>query len=492
MIANRFVGLALLKITQCGRIRIPAESDANFGSNPIHADQIGSVSHASEIRMLAAHQVRTSLVFGAAGVTVIAALLLHPGRSRCVDEPVVASELGLSARLVSDKIVAGEQDLVVTIRAPEGHGDARPPLSLAVVIDRSGSMSGEPLANARAAAHKLVDSLADEDAFTIVTYSSTDELVSGMARATGAAKAAAHDAIDKIWAHGNTCISCGLNRGASELARTPIAGGLSRMVLISDGQANDGIYDRDELAQLAASTAARGVSISAVGVGLDFDEMTMMRLARVGHGNYYFVENTSTLGDMFAQELGGLTQTVAADLRLAIHEQPGTRVIDAYGYPLLREGGELIVPVADMRAGEVRKVVLRVAVSSDQVASLDLDWRRVADGAHRMSQARVATQLVADPSEAEASVDRPTLQAAEAARSARVLEQATRTYEEQGADAAQAVIQRHIDEVGKNKMLDPTSVTRIQGAETKAMSDFKMAKPEAKKAARQAAYELAE
>ena len=73
-----------------------------------------------------------------------------------------------------------------------------------------------------------------------------------------------------------------------------------------------------------------------------------------------------------------------------------------------------------------------------------------------------------------------------------MLEEATRTYEEQGAAAAQVVIQRHIDEVGKNTMLDPTSVTRIQGAETKAMSDFKMAKPEAKKAARQAAYELAQ
>jgi len=442
--------------------------------------------------MLAAHQVRTGVVLGAAGVTVIAALLLHPGRSRCVEQPLGESELSLSARLVSDKVVAGEQDLVVTIRAPQGHVEQRPPLSLAVVIDRSGSMSGEPLANARAAAHKLVDSLEDEDAFTIVAYSSMDEVVSGMARATPQAKALAHEQIDKIWAHGNTCISCGIDRGASELARTPIAGGLSRMVLISDGQANEGIYNRDDLAQLAASTAARGVSISAVGVGLDFDETTMMRLARVGHGNYYFVENTSTLGDMFAQELGGLTQTVAADLRLTIHEQMGTHVIDAYGYPLVREGGELVVPVADLRAGEVRKVVLRVAVASEQVAGLDLDWRRVADGAHRISQARVATQLVTDPREADASIDRPTLQEAEAAHSARVLEQATRVYEEQGAAAAQVVIERHMNELEKNDKLDPAESAKIQAAEGQAMSDFKMAKPAATKAARKAAYDLAQ
>ncbi len=442
--------------------------------------------------MLAAHQVRTSLVLGAASATVIAALLLHPGRTRCVEQPLTESELSLTARLVSDKVVAGEQDLVVTIKAPDVHVANRPPLSLAVVIDRSGSMSGEPLGNARAAAHKLVDSLADSDAFTIIAYSSTDDVVSPMVRATGDAKAAAHSAIDQIWAHGNTCISCGINRGASELAKTPIAGGLSRMVLISDGQANDGISNRDELAQLAASTAARGVSISSVGVGLDFDEMTMMRLARVGHGNYYFVENTNTLGDMFAQELGGLSETVAADLRLAIHEQPGTRVVEAYGYPLVREGGDLIVPVADMRAGEVRKVVLRVAVGSDQVAALDLDWRRVVDGAHRLSQARVATQLVSDPRQADATIDRPTLQAAEDAHSARVLEQATREYEEHGAAAAQMVIERHMDEVRKNDKLDAAQAAKIQSTEGQVIEDFKMARPAAKKAARKAAYELAQ
>jgi Ca-activated chloride channel family protein len=442
--------------------------------------------------MVAAHPARTALILAAAGALVITAVVLRPGTVRLAESPLAQSELALSARLVSDKVIVGEQDLVATIRAPDGAPHARPPLSLAVVIDRSGSMNGEPLSNARAAAHKLVDSLADTDAFTIITYSSTDEVVSSIARATSAAKQAAHQAIDGIWARGNTCISCGINRAASELANTPIRGGLSRMVLISDGQANDGIYNRDELAELTASTAAHGVSISAVGVGLDFDEVTMMRLARVGHGNYYFIENTRTLGDMFAQELGGLTETMAADLRLTLHEQPGTRVLYAYGYPLVREAGALVVPVADLRAGEVRKVVLRVAVSTAQVADIELDWRRVADGAHRQSQARVATQLVTDLREVTASIDRSTLQEAEAARSARVLEQATRVYEEQGAAAAQAVVQRHLDDVARNGMLDAKSTARIQAAESQAIDDFKKAVPAASKAARQAAFELAQ
>lgn len=444
-----------------------------------------------------AHHVRTSIAIGAACATVVTALLLRPRRVECPQAPLTQSEVSLSARLVSDKIVAGEQDLVVTIRAPEDRAMARPPLSIAVVIDRSGSMSGEPLTNAKAAADRLVDSLDDGDAFTIIAYSSTDEVVTPITRASSDAKARAHDAIDKIWAHGNTCISCGIDRGASELARTPIAGGLERMMLISDGQANEGVYDRDELAQLAANTAAHGVSISAVGVGLDFDETTMMRLARTGHGNYYFVENTQTLGDMFAQELGGLTQTVAADLRLDIRETGGTRVLDAYGYPLVREGDSLTVPVADLRAGEVRKVVLRVLVTSGegaaQVANLDLGWRRVSDGAHRDSQAVVSTTVVTDADEAARSTDRGTLEEAEAAHSARVVEQAARTYETQGAAAAQQVLDAHMSELDRNGLLGKDARAKLQATEMKVKGDFaNKPAPAATKSARATAYELAQ
>jgi len=443
--------------------------------------------------MVPAHQIRTSLAMAAAGGAVIAAILLQPKHPRCVEPSLVQSELALSARLVSDRVVAGEQDLVVTIKAPAAHATQRPPLSVAVVIDRSGSMSGEPLTNAKAAADRLVDMLDERDAFTIVAYSSTDEIITGIARATPDAKQRAHQAIEGIWAHGGTCISCGINQGASELMRTPILAGLSRMVLISDGQANEGVYNRDDLAQLAGSTAAHGVSISAVGVGLDFDEMTMMRLARVGHGNYYYAENTATLADMFAQELGGLTQTVAADLRLDIKESATTKVVDAYGYPLLREGSSLVVPVADLRAGEERKVVLRVMVTGNDVAALDLGWRRVSDGAHRDSQAVVATTITADSAEQLRTIDRPTLQEAEAAHSARVVEEAARTYETQGADAAQQVIERHMADLDKNGMIDAPTKAKLEAAEGQVRMDFaKKPAPAATKSARAAAYELAQ
>jgi Ca-activated chloride channel family protein len=399
---------------------------------------------------------------------------------------------------VSSKILAGdrEQDIAVTITMPRGRAEVRPPLSLAIVIDRSGSMEGEPLANAKAAAAQLVGQLSSRDAFSIITYSSSVETVVPLTRATGSAKDRAQAEIAKIWDDGNTCISCGIERATEELAGTTLDGGVRRMVLISDGQANTGKYDRNELAQLAIETAARGVSISTVGVGLDFDEVTMTRLADVGHGHYYFVEDTARLGAMFAEELGGLTETVAADARLVITQQ-GAYIEEAYGYPIMRQGDQVVVPIADLRAGETRKVVLRSTIRSSApgalpVAAFELHWRRTNDGRQDTARATLATTIVTDQAAVAASIDRGAVNAVEQARTARVLEEATRTYETQGAEAAQRVIERNVARVRANKNMDAPAMQAIEAASSGASQNFATAPAtKAKKATRADAYKLA-
>ncbi len=448
--------------------------------------------------MLFAHQARTSLAIGAASATVIAALLLTPVRpgAQTVTECVQAEGGILTARLASAQVLAGEQNIAVTIQMPGATSRARPPLSLAVVIDRSGSMEGEPLSNAKAAAARLVDQLGDDDAFTVVTYSSSDETVMPMSRATATNKAAAREAIMRIWDDGNTCISCGMQRGASELALTPVGNGVRRMVLISDGQANTGLYDRNELAQLAVDTAARGISISTVGVGLDFDEVTMMRLADVGHGNYYFVEDTTRLAEMFGRELDGLATTVAADARLVIDPMPGVSIEEAYGYQLLQQGGQTVIALADLSAGETRKVVLRATIAGAtgrfQVANFKLHWRRVSDGMQDSAKTELATIVTTDASAVAASIDRVTSSAIEQARTAHVLEEATTIYERDGYEAAQRVLNRHINDTRSNKNIDAPAAQAIEAASSDAIVNFSKAPPsKAKKAARASAYELA-
>jgi Ca-activated chloride channel family protein len=448
-------------------------------------------------------RIRTSLVLGAATGTVIAALAMSPRGAAFRPSPDTASADGLtvSARFPTHRIFPGPQDqnLAVTITAPPAADLSlgRPPLSLAIVIDRSGSMHGPPIENAKAAALSMLRQLDDRDAFSVVTYSSGAHTVVAMQRASQASKVAAHAAIQAIDDDGGTCISCGLETAAAELARSPVTGGLRRILLISDGQANEGLYDRDELAGLASATAERGVSISTVGVGLDFDETTMRRLAEVGRGNYYFAEDTAVLATMFGRELTTLSQTVAADVRLIVRAQRPVHIAEAYGYPVIRTADGVIVPVADLRAGETRKVVLRLQLTAPAsgelaVAEAEVVWRSVPDGAQHRAHALATAGVVDDPEAVAASVDPAAMQAVERALSARALEDAAAAYERDGLPAAQQILDRRSRAVRANAAtLGRDTVEALDAVSGQALEGFARAPAQAKKAASVTAHELA-
>lgn len=452
-----------------------------------------------------AARIRTSLVIGAATGTIVAAVAMSPQRApyRPSDGTVSSTDgMQLSARLATRRILPGAQtqNLAVTITAPDlpDRTPGRAPLSLAIVIDRSGSMHGPPIEHAREAALSMLGQLDARDAFSVIAYSSSARTVVAMVPASEASKAAARAAIETIDDDGGTCISCGLEAAAGELARSPVRGGLRRVLLISDGQANEGVHDRDELAGLAGRTAATGVSISTVGVGLDFDEVTMRRLAEVGRGNYYFVEDTVALSAMFGRELATLGRTVASDVQLVVRPMPGVVVEDAYGYPMARTaGGAAIVPVADLRAGETRKVVLRLGVAAGHtgelaIAEVDLGWRRVADAAPRTASAAVRVEVIDDAAAVAASVDPAALEAIEQALSGRAIEEAAAAYDRGGLAAARDVLDRRRQAVQRSAPgLAPAAVEALEAASREALDGFARAPEHARKAASITAHELA-
>lgn len=450
-----------------------------------------------------ASQSRTGVILVSAVTTFTAAVLLTPDRSVPTTVTSTTANEILTAKLSSTKILVGdrEQDIAVTITMPREARRERSPVSLAIVIDRSGSMEGEPLANAKAAAAKLVDALDDDDAFSIVTYSSEVQTVVPLSRATSSTKLAAQHAINAIYDEGNTCISCGLAQASAELTHAS-TNGVRRIVLISDGQANAGIVDREELAQLASETAARGVSISTVGVGLDFDELTMTRIADVGHGTYYFVEDTAQLSTMFASELAAMTETVATDVRLVVE---AFNIGDVYGYSYdsvfertaRANRISVTVPLADMRSGETRKVVLRTLIpvtaqGTFEVAKFHLEWRRVDDGRTMGASTNLLATMTTDVREVAATIDRDAVSAIETARTARVLEDAAKAYETQGSRAAQQMIERHMFNVRNNHYVDRPAMEKIERASANAVGNFaKAPAPKAMKATRADAYQLA-
>lgn len=446
--------------------------------------------------------IRTSLSLAAIGGTIALALAVH-GREAPVPEvaavhtdDVTDDGMKLTAQMTGAVIGATEQDILVEIKPIGGAAAKRPPLSLAVVIDRSGSMNGRPIENAKRAAMKVLEQLDAADSFTLVTFSSAAQTVVPMRRATPDNIAAARAAIAQIFDDGGTCISCGLTQAVNELSMTPVRDGLRRMVMMSDGQANEGVYDRAELARMTSDIAAKGVSVSTVGVGLDFDEVTMTNLATVGRGNYYFVEDTGNLDAMFQRELGGLSETVAMDARLTIEPGPNVKLVEAYGYPTVHVGmGMLEVPIADLRAGETRKIVVHALVGPNagmiDVARVKLAWRRVADSSLRNASATARAEVSSDATKIASSVNADVLRATESAQQARAIEQATKAYEEQGYAAAQRIMQDRARAMQAKSGALGNSWVEIQTAEGDTMIKAMPSAPaKAKKVARTKAYDM--
>lgn len=178
--------------------------------------------------------------------------------------------------------VDGEHDVnaMVEIVAPElERADAREPLRLALVVDRSGSMAGRKLEVAKRCASWLVARLDPRDELALVDYDDEVRLLAPLAPPGVEHRAA----IGRIHAGGSTNLSGGWLKGVEALGRTNGAGP-RKALLLSDGLANVGITEPGVLTALAARVSEEGIGTTTIGFGEDFDEELMTALAEAGGG----------------------------------------------------------------------------------------------------------------------------------------------------------------------------------------------------------------
>ncbi|MBI5771319.1 MAG: VWA domain-containing protein [Verrucomicrobia bacterium] len=188
--------------------------------------------------------------------------------------------------------------------------ETRPPVNLTLVLDRSGSMHGDKIEHAKAAAIEAVRRLAPDDVFSLVVFDHEVNTLVPATRVGGRRDLEAR--IRSITARGNTAIYGGVTQGANELRKhLEDRRYTHRMVLLSDGLANNGPSQPEDFARLGAALIREGISVSTVGVGLDYNEDLMTRLARKSDGNTYFVSSSRDLPAIFNAELGDVLSVVA-------------------------------------------------------------------------------------------------------------------------------------------------------------------------------------
>ena len=274
---------------------------------------------------------------------------------------------------------ADQLTLMLDLTAPiSDKAKNRAPQAIQVVLDRSGSMSGEPLESAKGSLLKLVDRLAPQDFFGLVAFDDAALVVVPMRPVQDHHIPSLRQAIRQLNTGGSTDISAGYLMGLRELTRVTTVGA-STLLLISDGHANSGEQDPKILASIATKHAGQRVTTSTIGLGNGYDEIILEALATGGGGAHRFASTIDEAVGAIAAEVSDLLDKSAVNAVLRVKpvqgltQPPQIQVIQRL--PFWKDGEDYVIQLGDLYAGENRRFIIGLEVPG--IAALGL--AKVAD-----------------------------------------------------------------------------------------------------------------
>jgi Ca-activated chloride channel family protein len=270
--------------------------------------------------------------------------------------------IGFSGQLDKTAVLLGGDGLVrielaILGDARAGGTAVRMPSDLVVVLDESGSMAGEKITDARAAIRELISRLGPEDRFALVGYSVSSWTTIPLSAVGDSPRERWLAVVDAISPGGGTNLASGLEAGLGIVEHSRVGGRIPRVILISDGLANQGDTSLAGLRARARRAAVGEYTLTTIGVGDDFDEQLLATLADAGTGNYYYIESGTDLAKIFSDEFDTARESVARGLAVVIRPAAGVEVVGAAGYPLERRGdGETVFRPGALFAGQDRRI----------------------------------------------------------------------------------------------------------------------------------------
>jgi Ca-activated chloride channel family protein len=343
---------------------------------------------------------------------------------------------------------------------------APPPVHLAIVIDRSGSMAGAKMSSAIAAAVGAIERMHDGDRATVVSFDTAARVVVPPTTIDASTRPSVEASIRSLRAGGDTCISCALTTATAALDSAPgPRDEVKRVLLISDGEATTGVRDVGGLRQLAARARDHGFAVSTIGVDLAFDERVMAAIAQESNGRHFFVPDASALAQVFEEELGTLETAVATDAELTVEPAPGVVVDEVLDRSFRRDGSRVRVPLGAFDARQEKTVLVRVHVPADAdgaqpVARLSLAYRDVVRRDDGRCEGALALE-VRDDGRAQRELDPFVAARVERSRTARTLTEANELFSKGKADDARATLarrQRELEHEAKPTIVAATAM----------------------------------
>jgi Ca-activated chloride channel family protein len=237
----------------------------------------------------------------------------------------------------------------------------RRPLNLSVVLDRSGSMQGDKLAYVKQAAQILVQRLAAKDRFSLVSYNHT--VTVDIPPVAVVEKDRINQAIKKVESSGTTNLSGGWLQGCQLVVGEIVEGQVNRVLLLTDGLANEGVTDPARLEALARQKRGEGITTTTMGVGMDFNEDLLTRMAKEGGGAFYFIDNPDQAPTIFNEELNLMMNIVGQNLLITLILTPDvTMVRQLSGYTTQPNADGATFRLGDIFADELKALMLELSI----------------------------------------------------------------------------------------------------------------------------------
>lgn len=278
------------------------------------------------------------------------------------------------------------------------------PSHLALVIDRSGSMRGERLRSAIAGANAAVDHLGEGDVVSVIAFDSSPTRVVPATVIDAGNRERIKAAIRGITVGGETCISCGIDDGITELQGT--TGKVERMIVLSDGEATAGIRDLFGFRSLATHAREKGVSVTTIGVGTSYNQKILGAIAQEAGGGHYFIEDAASMERAFQSEADQLRATVAVAAEATIELGAGVELVRVFDRAFQKQGNRVVVPLGSFGKGDTQTVLIEVRVPTGsagtaKVANVELAYRDLV----RAEDAKARGTLAVEIAEGESSLD---------------------------------------------------------------------------------------
>jgi Ca-activated chloride channel family protein len=292
------------------------------------------------------------------------------------------------------------------VSGPAPSDQQRRPLNLSLVIDRSGSMSGDKIDYTRQAAQFLVQNLGARDIFSIVLYNDKVEIL--FTPEAVANKDLLNQRIASVKAGGTTNLSGGWLEGCRLVGEQLEDSRLNRVILMSDGLANRGVTEVDKLVAMAQQKRGERITTTTMGLGKDFNEDLLIAMADAGGGAYYFIESPEVAPTIFHEELQGLLSVVGQNLAITIDPTEHVTIINQLNaYPMHTNGRQVSFRLGDVFGDEEKTLLLELnipallEIGQRQIATLRFEYDELTpDGSqHRLMEMPVIVNITAQGQE---------------------------------------------------------------------------------------------